>query len=61
MINYDKYKDFYHFLPFFTTLLKTFASLLQVLEILGVRSNEIDFQKINRSNEKKISTLIQNI
>ncbi len=61
MINKDKYKDFYHFLPFFTTLLKTFTPCLQVLEILGVRSNEIDFQKINRSNVKKISTLIQNI
>ena len=61
MINNDKYKDFYHFLPFFTTLLKTFTSFLQVLEILWVRSSEIDFQKINRSNEKKISTLIQNI
>jgi len=61
MINYDKYKDFYHFLPFFTTLLKTFTSFLQVLEILRVRSSETDFQKINRSNVKKISTLIQNI
>lgn len=61
MINKDKYKDFYHFLPFFTTLLKTFTPFLQVLEILGVRSYKIDFQKINRSNVKKISTLIQNI
>jgi len=61
MINNDKYKDFYHFLPFFTTLLKTFTSFLQVLEILRVRRSENDFQKINRSNEKKISTLIQNI
>jgi len=61
MINNDKYKDFYHFLPFFTTLLKTFTSLFQVLEILWVTRKEIDFKKINRSNEKKISTLIQNI
>ncbi len=61
MINNDKYKDFYHFLPFFTTLLKTFTSFIQVLEILWVRSREIHFQKINRSNVKKISTLTQNI
>ncbi len=61
MINYDKYKDFYHFLPFFTTLLKTFTPFLQVIEILKVMGRELDFDKINRTNEEKISTLIQNI
>jgi hypothetical protein len=61
MINYDKYKDFYHFLPFFTTLLKTFTPLLQVIEFLYVTEKEIEFDKINRTNEEKISTLMQNI
>lgn len=58
MINKDKYKDFYHFLPFFTTLLKTFTLYLQVLEILRIMRSEIDFEKINRTNVEKISTLI---
>ena len=61
MINKDKYKDFYHFLPFFTTLLKTFTPFLQVLEILRIMRSEIDFEKLYRTNEEKISTLIQNI
>jgi hypothetical protein len=61
MINYDKYKDFYHFLPFFTTLLKTFTPFLQVIEIVEVMKKKLDFDKINRTNEEKISTLIQNI
>ena len=61
MINNDKYKDFYHFLPFFTTLLKTFTPFLQVIEIVEVMKRKLDFDKINRTNEEKISTLIQNI
>jgi len=61
MINNDKYKDFYHFLPYFTTLLKTFALLLQVAENSWFTKQEFDLGKINRTNEEKISTLKQNI
>ena len=61
MINRDKYKEFYHFLPFFTTLLKTFALILQVIEIVAFTKSEKELKKINRTNEEKISTLMQNI
>ena len=61
MINKDKYKDFYHFLPFFTTLLKTFTFFMQIIGIVWFIGREIDFEKINPTNVEKISTLNQNI